>query len=45
MTNFVWFPVSGDGQSMATEYVWNVGTFSFGTGVDWVNIDVLQNPI
>ncbi len=39
MTDYAWFPVTGDGQTAATAFTWNVGTFAFGTGADWVNVD------
>ena len=39
MTDYAWFPVSGDGESPATAFTWNVGTYSFATGSYWANVD------
>ena len=41
MTDYAWFPVSGDGETQATAFTWNVGTFSFNTGSYWANVDAL----
>ncbi len=41
MTDFAWFPATGDGQSEATAFAWNIGAFPFATGADWLNVDVL----
>ncbi len=43
MTDYAWFPVTGDGQSAATAFTWNVGTFPFSTGADWLNVDALPS--
>lgn len=42
MTDYAWFPVTGDGETEATAYTWNVGTFSFDTGSYWADVDA--NP-
>jgi hypothetical protein len=39
MTDYAWFPVSGNGQTTQTAYTWNVGTYGFNTGTDWANVD------
>ncbi|GAN76275.1 Hint domain-containing protein [Acidisphaera rubrifaciens] len=41
MTDYAWFPVSGDGESQATAFTWNVGTYSFATGSYWANVDAV----
>jgi hypothetical protein len=42
MTDYAWFPVTGDGESAATAYTWTVGQLPFSTGNDWANVDI--NP-
>jgi hypothetical protein len=42
MTDYAWFPVTGDGESAATAYTWNVGQLPFSTGNNWANVDI--NP-
>lgn len=46
MTNYVWYPVTGDGQTAATEFIWNTGQLNWNTSADWVqgNTLVFQNP-
>ncbi|MBV9736311.1 MAG: Hint domain-containing protein [Acidisphaera sp.] len=44
MTDYAWYPVTGDGQSQATAYTWNVGTFNWNTGTDWADITTLTSP-
>jgi hypothetical protein len=36
MTDYVWFPVSGNGQTSATPYVWNAGALSWNSASYWV---------
>ena len=46
MTNYVWYPVTGDGQTEATGYVWNGGVINWNTGAYWAaesNL-LLPNP-
>ncbi len=45
MTNFAWFPATGDGQSQATAFAWNTGAFPFATGADWLNVDAEPLPL
>ena len=40
MTNYVWYPVSGDGTSVATGYVWNGAAANWNTG-SWIVADLL----
>jgi hypothetical protein len=42
MTDYAWFPVTGNGETPQTAYTWNIGTYAFNTGTDWVNVDA--NP-
>jgi hypothetical protein len=46
MTSYVFYPVTGDGQTKATEFVWNAGQMNWNTSSDWVQGDTLvfQNP-
>jgi Hint domain len=46
MTNYVFYPVTGDGQSQATEFIWQVGQINWNTTADWDqgNTLVFQNP-
>ncbi len=41
MTNYVWYPVTGDG-SQASPYTWNAGTINFDTGADWAEATSLN---
>jgi hypothetical protein len=46
MTNYVWYPVTGDGQTQLSGYVWNGGVFNWNTGSFWAaesNL-LLPNP-
>ena len=40
MTNYVWYPVSGDGQTQATGYTWNGAPANWNTG-SWAVADAL----
>jgi hypothetical protein len=42
MTDYAWFPVTGNGAAPQTAYTWNIGTFAFNTGTDWADVDA--NP-
>ena len=42
MTDFAWFPATGDGQSQATAVAWKIGAFPFATGADWLDVDVVS---
>ena len=44
MTNYVWYPVTGDGQTQATGYVWNGGVFNWNTGAFWAEATSLLLP-
>ncbi len=46
MTDYVWYPVTGDGQTQATQFVWNTGQINWNTSADWVQGTTLvfQNP-
>jgi hypothetical protein len=46
VTNYVWYPVTGDGSSAATGFTWNGGRTNWNTGSDWAQGDTLvfQNP-
>lgn len=44
MTDYAWYPVSGNGQTQATEYIWNVGTFNWNTGSYWTDLSDLTSP-
>ena len=46
MTDYVWYPVTGDGQTQATQFVWNTGQINWNTSSDWVQGSTLvfQNP-
>jgi hypothetical protein len=46
MTNYVWYPVIGDGKTKATQFVWSGGKINWNTGSDWAQGDTLvfQNP-
>lgn len=46
MTDYVWFPVTGDGQTQATQYIWNTGVANWNTTSDWVQGSTLvfNNP-
>ncbi|MCB8881055.1 Hint domain-containing protein [Acidisoma cellulosilytica] len=39
MTDYAWFPVTGDGESAATAYTWTIGQLPFSIGNDWANVD------
>src|SRR5665213_3551795 len=41
MTDYVWYPVTGDGQTAATPYVWNGGTINWNTSNFWAQGDAL----
>ena len=38
MSDYVFYPVTGDGLTPATAYTWNVGTINFDTGADWAAV-------
>ena len=38
MADYVFYPVTGDGQTQATGYTWNTGTIDFNTGTDWAAV-------
>jgi hypothetical protein len=46
MTDYVWYPVTGDGQTPATQFVWNTGLINWTTATDWVHGSTLvfQDP-
>ena len=41
MTDYVWAPVSGDGQSAATAYIWNGAAANWNTGASWISASEL----
>ena len=38
MSDFVFYPVTGDGLTSATAYTWNAGTINFSTAADWASV-------
>jgi hypothetical protein len=38
MSDYVFYPVTGDGESAATAYTWNNGIFNFNTGSYWAQV-------
>ena len=38
MADYVFYPVTGDGQTQATGFTWNTGTINFNTGTDWAAV-------
>jgi hypothetical protein len=38
VVDYVFYPVTGDGQTAATGYTWNTGTINFNTGADWAAV-------
>ncbi len=38
MPDYVFYPVTGDGQTQQTGYTWNTGTINFNTGTDWAAV-------
>ncbi|HEY2617338.1 MAG TPA: Hint domain-containing protein [Acetobacteraceae bacterium] len=38
MTDYVFYPVTGDGLSSGTAYTWNPGTINFATPTDWTSV-------
>ena len=45
MTDYAWFPVTGDGQSPGTAFTWHAGTFPFATGADWLNVTTVPTSL
>ena len=44
MTDYVFYPVTGDGQTQATGYVWHGGATNWNTGADWAAESSLLLP-
>jgi hypothetical protein len=46
VTNFVWYPVTGNGTSVATAYTWDGSQFNWNTGSFWIqgNALILGSP-
>ena len=46
MTSYVFYPVTGDGLTQLTQFVWNTGLINWNTTSDWSNQSTLvfQNP-
>ncbi len=42
MSDFVFYPVTGDGETQATAYTWNTGTINFNTGSFWAEVESFQ---
>ena len=35
MTDYIFYPVTGDGQTQATQFIWNTGQINWTTGSYW----------
>ncbi len=42
MSDFVFYPVTGDGETQETAYTWNTGTINFATGTYWAEVESFQ---
>jgi hypothetical protein len=42
LTDYVFYPVTGDGESQSTAYTWGTGQINFDTGADWAQESTLN---
>jgi hypothetical protein len=42
VSDFVFYPVTGDGETQTTAYTWNTGTINFDTGSYWAQVQSFQ---
>ena len=48
MTDYFWYPVTGDGQSLATQYVWNGSAQNWNVTANWMTgnaLDLVTYPL